>query len=383
MKYILILIFGLTFLQACDLFQKDDYTPLIPENTPYIIGILEATEDTVHHYPEVFVGYLSQPEGFEAPYEWNVDGIWWPVTNVQVTRPATWMDFKIISDREAQVTITGPLGETNEKSVALLFNEKGIGVYGDVNYQIPIIAGKKYRLNVTMGDGRRYNAVTQIPELFKWQVPQKAFLELKLVKDGFGEYFEKEKQYLTLPFTLAKGVEYITYQENSEYDYENFNTAKGNLLFDNRGSYLRFGAAYAIYDYSDQPQLEDAIPIKWFEYYDDSEIRSSMKWWLTLNQLNKPLSNFFYEVFPRFAGADSGRYNHQYIARGNVMKNQDPSYLFDYMSNIKKIGKDGNVLRKSDALGVFGAYTAAYRRLTVIPKRSWDPDTVRKSLNKN
>lgn len=48
------------------------------------------------------------------------------------------------------------------------------------------------------------------------------------------------------------------------------------------------------------------------------------------------------------------------------------------MSNILKIGQSGEVLPEdqSDAFGVFGAYTADYRRLTVIPKRDSDPDTL-------
>lgn len=376
MKY-LYLVWGLViFIQGCDIFKKNsNYNPLIPEETPFIVGILEATNDTVHHYPEVYVGYLSQPKGFETNLVWKIPGIWWPVTNVQVTRPATRMGLKREHDTEAKVTIKGPLGESNETKVR--FAHTGKGVYGDVQYQLPLIGGESYRLSVTMGDDRLYTATTQIPELFEWNVPDTVILELELKQYVSGRYYEQEKKDALLTFSVSPETEYITYQNNSEYDYHNFNTSPGNFLFDNRGNYLRFGAAYGIFDVSDQPQLR-AIQIGWFESNDGTPLRTSMSWWLTMNQLNERLSRFYYSVFPRLATSDNGRYDRQDLARIKVQREHDSSYLFKYMSNIVKGGKNDEVLPKeqSNAFGVFGAYTASYQNLTVIPKRSWDPDTL-------
>jgi hypothetical protein len=376
MRRLFLLFMVVSFLQGCDIFTKnDDHTPLIPKDTPFIVGILEATDDTLHHYPEVYVGYLSQPRGFEAEPVWKIPDIWWPVTNVQVTRPATVMDFKRIPDTEATVKIKGPIGKSKEHIVP--FTHIGKGVYGDVDYELPLQSGEKYRLSVTMGDDREYVATTIIPEQFEWSVPDTAVMELELKRDASGTMYEEEKENLFLEFSVSPETEYITYQKNSEHDYPDYNTSEGQFLFGDRGDYLRFGAAYGVFGASDHPQRQSTV-IKWFEYNDEAPLRMSEDWWLTMNQLNKPLSRYYYSVLPRIATPPSGRWEQQDKAKLKVRQEQDSSYLFDYMSNILKIGQNGEVLSKdkSDAFGVFGAYTADYRRLTVIPKRSWDPDTL-------
>lgn len=54
---------------------------------------------------------------------------------------------------------------------------------------------------------------------------------------------------------------------------------------------------------------------------------------------------------------------------------RDTTYL-PSISNIKRVGSDGRVLTRSDAVGIFGGYTARYARSIMIPIRSWDPDTL-------
>lgn len=372
MRYLFIFAFVASFFPGCDsLNQETNVNPVIPSGTPFIVGILEATEDTVHYYPEIYVGYVRHPEGFQVSYGWKLPYIWWPITNIQVTRPATRLGFKHDPDTEAQVVVTGPLNEPKEAKVK--FTHVGKGVYGDVRYKLPLIGGEKYRLKVTMNDGRSYTALTRIPELFEWKVPERAIMELKLKKDFTGKYFEIQKEYVSLPFSVSPRTEYIAYQTNSEYQYEHLNAEKGALLFDNRSKYLRFGP-YGIFDASDQPQIR-AINLGWTEYY-DHPIHMTNHFWLRLYQLNKPLSRFYFPVLKRLATSDGGRFDRQDSARVWAERQKNSNYFLEYMSNIKKIKENGEVINTNEAFGVFGAYTAAYRQITVIPKRSWNPDTV-------
>lgn len=380
MRYQFIFVFVALFLQGCDFLNKEqeaNFNPIIPSGTPYIVGILEATSDTVHYYPEIYVGNVRHPEGFEVGYGWKISSIWWPITNVQVTRPATRLGFKLEPDTEAKVVVIGPLNAPKETKVKFRHVEKG--VYGDVNYKLPLIGGEKYRLKVTMSDGQKYTAVTRIPALFQWKVPERVAIELTLKKDFTGAYFEAEKAEISLPFTVSAQTEYITYQTNSEYQYEHLNAQKGALLFDNRSEYLRYGP-YGIFDASDQPQIR-TIQLGWTEYYDHS-IHTSNHLWLKLYQLNKPLSRFYFPVLPRFANSDSGRYERQDSARVWAERRKNSNYFLEYMSNIKKVKENGEIINTNEAFGVFGGYSAAYRQITVIPQRSWNPDTVGTSISK-
>ena len=56
------------------------------------------------------------------------------------------------------------------------------------------------------------------------------------------------------------------------------------------------------------------------------------------------------------------------------MAHGDPAYAFS-ISNIQKRGPDGEVLPRSetDAIGVFGGYSARYHKATVRLVRDWDP----------
>lgn len=373
MRYLITIYLCIGLLQGCDILKKDsNYTPLIPEGTPFIVGVLEATQDTVHHYPEVYVGYLSQPKGFEAENVWTTEGIWWPVTNALVTRPVTRMDLKRVPDTEAKVTIRGPLNHSMVRTVQ--FTHEGKGVYGDNNYDLSLVGGEKYRLSVIMGDSRRYTAITTIPKLFEWKVPGSVTLDLKLNRDYSGVYNEKNKNPALFPFSVSPNVGYIVDQKNSEYDYYNFDVREGSFLFDNRSYFLRAGAAYGLYDASDFPDKR-AFELIW-RGSANKPLRNFEKWWLSLSQLNIPLSRFYYPIF-RFVGNEAdGRFYQQDENRLEVVVKHESSYLFDYMSNIQKVGENGEILPETDAFGVFGAYSAAYRKLTIYPERSWDPDTL-------
>lgn len=374
MKYFYILLGLTSFLQSCDLQKNDsDFTPLVPENTPFIVGVLEATEDTVHHYPEVYVGTVSNPEGFEAELVWTTEGIWWPVTNTLVTRPVTRNDFKGTADTNAKVEISGPLGEGNETTVQ--FRHEGNGIFGDVEYKLPLQGGKKYKLSVTMGDGRKYIAFTDIPELFNWEVPDSVSVDLELGQFYTGVHKEDSKETVELPFSVGPEVGYIVRKANSEYDYYNFDVPEGGFLFDDRGNFLREGATYGLFD-ANSFLDKRSLPLVWGGSA-NNPLRDSEYWWLSISQLNISLSKFYYSLFQFIGTNPDGRWDRQDQARLKALVERDDKFFFG-ISNILKVGENGEVMPKdqTDAIGVFGGYSAAYRALTVIPQRSWDPDTL-------
>lgn len=373
MKNIIIILAIAGLFQSCDIQKNSNFTPLVPDDTPFIVGVLEATQDTVHHYPEVYVGTVSNPEGYEAEPVWTTSGIWWPVVNALVTRPATRNDLKRSADTGANVVIKGPLGESEETTVQ--FTNLGKGVYGDTQYKLPLKGGKEYQLSVTMGDGRQYTAITRISELFKWEVPDSLTMELVLDQYSSGIYKEEDKQTVQLPFSVGPEVGYVILKANSEFDYFNFQVSEGGFLFDDRGDFLREGATYGLFDASSFPDKR-AFTLGW-DGNGSNPLRDSENWMLSLSQLNLPLSNFYYSLF-RFVGTNpGGRWDKQDQARLKALVERDTTFLFD-ISNILKVNGNGEVLpeHQTDAIGVFGGYSAAYRRLTVIPQRSWDPDTL-------
>jgi hypothetical protein len=375
---VLVILTGL--FQSCDPQKESNFKPLVPDETPFIVGVLEAAQDTVHHYSEVFVSTVSNPEGFEAEPVWTTPGIWWPIVNALVTRPVTRNDLKRTADTGANVSITGPLGAPNE--ITVQFTNLGKGVYGDTQYKLTLEGGEQYNLLVTMSDGRQYMATTKIPELFEWEVPDTLTMELALDQYANGIYKEEDKQVAELPFSVGPDVGYIIRKANSEFDYFNFEVQEGSFLFDDRGDFLREGASYGLFDASSFPDKR-VFMLGW-DGNGSNPLRSSENWMLSISQLNLPLSNFYYSVF-RFLGTNpGGRWDMQDQARLKALVERDNTFLFD-ISNVYKVNRNGEVLpnHQVDAIGVFGGYSAAYRRLTVIPQRSWDPDTLNWSKQEN
>jgi hypothetical protein len=381
MRYIIQLLLAAWVLsfQGCDLQQEQsDFVPFVPDNTPLVVGVLEATADTVHHYPEVFVGTVSNPEGVEVEYTREVKGIWWPVTGAQVAGSCTWMDLERTPDTGASVVIVGPMGEPEETQVE--FTHEAQGVYGDRDYRLPLIGGKSYKLAVTMSDGRAYTATTRLPELFEWSVADTAEIELKLGRYANGIYNEQDVRPVDMNFAVSSDVGYITYHTNSEYDYQNFDVPEGKFLFEDRSKFLREGAAFGIFD-AELFTSKKSIYLGWDESSDDP-LRHSEYWWLSLYQLNSDLSRYYYSPFSMMGTEPGGPWEQRDFNQNRAFVERDTTYLFD-ISNILKVAEDGSIYPKkqTDAIGVFGGYSAAYRNTTVIPVRSWDPDTLNWGTN--
>ncbi|MBO6801633.1 MAG: hypothetical protein JJ892_15290, partial [Balneola sp.] len=100
-------------LGACDKIptnnSEDGVYKIIPDDTPFIAGLLEATNDTVHHYPEIVVGYVSDgnfvPEYKEVK---DIQELYNPTLWTQVVRTLQRFELTFEAESEAKVMVTGP-----------------------------------------------------------------------------------------------------------------------------------------------------------------------------------------------------------------------------------------------------------------------------------
>lgn len=353
--------------------EESDYIRFVPDNTPFIVGVLEATEDTVHHYPEVYVSTVTSLEGQNRNALWTAPGVWWPILNGQIAFPTGRFNLERTPDTEASVSVTGPLGSDKEKTV--LFTHEGKGVYGDQEYELTLEGGETYKLFVTMGDGRRYAAATRIPELFDWEVPDTTQVDLELKQFHTGVHYEEQIERPGYPFTTELGTGYVTYQRNSEYDHFNLGVPEGGFLFEDRGHFLREGGAYGLWDVNTFPDKRQ-LHIGWTAVASEP-LRHSNFLWLSLSQLNEDLSKYYFAPFMYVGMEPDGRWDQRDYDQNEAVVSRDTTYLYK-ISNILKADDDGNPLpeEQTDAIGVFGGYSAAYRTTVLVPNRSWDPDTL-------
>jgi hypothetical protein len=87
----------------------------IPDHTPYIAGFVEATNDTVHHFPEVVVGYVTDVEGFE--YSGSLEDyprLYNPTLLTQLVKTSHAFGLRFEPEHNASVWVTGPLGTCME-----------------------------------------------------------------------------------------------------------------------------------------------------------------------------------------------------------------------------------------------------------------------------
>lgn len=190
-----------------------------------------------------------------------------------------------------------------------------------------------------------------------------------------GVYVEEYKEEIPFPYETAPEAVYTIGQFNYEYDYETFGMGKEAFLYSDRGPFWREGATYMI-RHNNTFRDKQAFSPKWIDLQTDS-LKYSEKAWGRLSQINKDLGKFYQNVFNWIAVETEDPWSLEDTRQVQAHLQRDTTYLFE-ISNIFKVGEGENVLPKdqSDAIGVFGGYSAAYRTTTLIPIRGWDPDTL-------
>jgi len=390
----LMILLGIAVCAGCDIFGPDeeDFVRIVPDGTIFIASTLEVTADTVHHYPEVYVGSVVHKKG-----KYAVDigpevipGIWWPMLNAQVNKSTARFDLVRTDINDANVTITGPLGAEAEKTVA--FTNEGLGVYGDVNHELELLPEERYRLDVILPDQRHYRAETILPGLVEYEVPETMEVELKLTRTGTTEagvdVFREESVFpesLRFEFKVPEHGWLTTSQvNNSDDDPDRMlqSSATGPIegfQYGDRGPFLRAGAGYFIATNSNPnlPAVRTNGP-RWSKSSLDPLLESRTSW-LRVSQMNEDLSRrwFYQNVFIFFGSVSGDPESIQAEEAALATRNNDTGYWFR-ISNIQKLGENGKPAAREDldAIGVFGGFSSAYRKVTMTPVRSWDPDTL-------
>jgi len=386
--YLVLILVSLLF-SKCDVFGSDeeDFVRLVPDNTIFIASAIEATIDTVHHYPEVYVGSITHKKGFfKGPGPVIIPGIWWPMLNAQVNFATSSWDLVRTDINDAIVTITGPLGCDGEKTVT--FENEGLGVYGDVNHELELLPEERYRLDVILPDNRHYRAETILPGLIEWDVPGDSVeVELTLSKSGETVYREEaaDNESLRFVYQIPEYGWMTTTQVNySDDDPDKLaqSSAAGEFpgfLYGDRGPFLRQGPRYSIVTNSNPnaPAVRTLGP-NWSKSSLDPLLDSRTAW-MRVSQMNEDLSRrwFYRNVFIFFGGISGDPRSIQSDEAALARRNEDTEYMFR-ISNIQKLGENGKPAAREDldAIGVFGGFSSAYRKVTMTPVRSWDPDTL-------
>jgi hypothetical protein len=384
-KYRALLFFTavIIFTIQCDLLrpENNDFVKQVPDNTIFIVSTLEATADTVHHYPEVYVGSVTHKKDFFKGKPWVevIEGIWWPILNAQVNKTTRSTDLVRTDINDARVRITGPLDSPKERTVG--FAAEGLGVYGDQNYELKLNPGGTYRLDVTLDDGRRYHSTTTLPQLPVWSVPETLDVELKLESNGRTHFEQNVSEgQIRLPFEPAPDAWMTTGQINYKGNDESLQAGQQpQFQYRDRGKYLRSGGNYLIRTLSSFPDRLFYGPV-WSES-SDKPLKNEQTTYMRLSQLNEDLSKqwLYQNIFIFIGASDEGYWakKDDAFVSAHFGNERTSTYLFEN-SNILKVGANGETLPKArtDAIGVFGGFSTVYRTMVMKPVRSWDPDTL-------
>lgn len=360
--------------------NEEELFRLIPDRTPYIAGLVEATYDTVHHFPEVFVGYVSDPAFVSDPFNYFY------YTNETVYNTTLWAQItgtiqmsKLVTEHEedAVVIVTGPMGESEEQTVNYTYINEGI--YGDTHSELVLKPRSTYRLDVTLPDGRSYTRTTTIPSEATVDVEDTVYTQVVYRPYDDGTPFEWNNQNLPEVYISIPEDSYITeLQTNTSHDDKFFYTDIDQLLFAEKGNYMRRGIIYSIRTYAQNER--DTLLQTWSldiggVKKNDPDYSKREDWYR--------ISHFSKEIGERFNNFDEWivpvgeEYERIENKRINFSFNRDSTYLKE-VSTILKRAEDGTVLPKaqSDAIGFFAGYFSVYKKVVLIPERLYNVDSV-------
>ena len=365
-------------LAACDANDPNGplTTKLVPDSTVFIVSTLEASPDTSFHHTQVYVGRLSDPlipyyDLFaDRGYKPNEE-LWMPIQWSQVGMKLRNLRLRPHPDNTAEVSVTGPLGQAGERTVQLQHERRG--VYGDLSNELVRTPRGRYRLDVRLADGRGYTAETTVPGLAEWEIPDTFGVAVELEPDD-GSGYRAEAGRLPLAWDAADDavVTVFGFNRSLAADRATFGLeADENFPHEDRGDYIRMGAFYFVFTTS----FSDAGPaITWFESSVDPLV-DHHDLYLRLYQLSPELSRYYAPEDYEYTIVDGDPWEQvQFNVIAEAVENRDTTY-FHSVSNILRVGPDGRALphAESDAVGIFGGYTARYARSAMTPAREFDP----------
>ena len=384
------LLFAPLLLTSCGLFDGDDkpggpLAPIVRDGTPYILSVLEATPDTVHHHAEVYVGRLFNALDFsydpygDPPTIEPLKRIWQPMLSSQVTNMCAAMRLRPEADTDAEVHVIGPLGQPEQARVA--FVHEAHGVYGDVARRLVLVEGARYRLEVRLSDGQRYEAETVIPARGAWELPERVEIQTRFErdKDGLpGEYGEARLPFYTIPEDAVALLE--SWNGDLAFDRMLFGLyPEENFRFQSRGNWLRgtlvgqhtitpdnpYGFSYLM------EESNKYLRSVWALAPNHVTVRyDSLYEYRTLQFLNRDLFHWYNNVHFTVTIPPRDSLSHRYDQHFEASEARDTTYL-PRLSNVYRVDESGQRQPRvpGDAVGVFAAYSARYYKLRLVPVR--------------
>lgn len=354
---------------------------MVPDHTPYIAGLIEFSPDTTHHYPEIIVGYFTdvyedQRVRYAPGVLRNYPGIYSPTLLRQLVQTSILYGLQWEPEMEAIVKVQGPLGTAKERTVTFAHERKGI--YGDSNYALSRIPNGRYRLKVILPDGRAYTAITHIPKVAPFIIPDSISVKVRYEPYGDGTPREEDVQPYSIIYQTPESCFLKVLQYNSSLDREiMLMKPEEQFRFTDRSNYLRTGVGYAVALPAGSQQ--DTLSRSWIQRLDKPKDKIWMKkhWWLCFSFFSEGIGKIFHPLIDAYFVANKAFIEQMLKPFGHAATQNDSTFLFE-ASTIRKVGPDGAVIPKdsSDAIGFFAGYFSIYRQTTFYPIRTFDLDSV-------
>ena len=356
--------------------DTEEYNRRLPDKTPFISGIIEASNDTTHYYTQVVIGYATDGLFVDAYQELqHIPKLYSPTLWAQVVYTLQRYVLSFEVESEAEVTIHGPLDHALERQTDLQY--EGYGIYGDLDYDLVLLAGQRYKLEVTLPDGRMYSSTTIIPEEAEIVIPDSVGIELTLKHYGTGEPYETSVgNHKAIRFEYPKHTFLTETQKNTSIDRELlFIDPEVPFRFGDRGDYLRTTLQFDIWltgNSVDSTRIvwsrplfeewakEKPLEVQWrrFAFYSEGMWR------------NHQVVNLGYNGI----GEEWKQMNQEFV---DAVRSRDSTFLFD-VSTIHKQNKEGEIFPKDslDAIGFFAGNFSVYKTFTLYPIRNFNIDSV-------
>ena len=377
MKFLLLIALSAVLGLGCDSTSRDS-VPLIPDETPYVVAVLEQSPDTVFHHAQVYVALATDMMDVnyrvlhDAAHKPNAE-LWHPVAWAQIGLKLDRMSIRPVPYDEAEVSITGPLGATDERTVPFAFETRG--VYGDAARALAIRPGARYRLDVRLADGRRYRAETTTSLQTEWALPDTVDVAVSLQVSAPGETNRVELGRALFPWTPPpSGSELTVYGTNAtlEEDYHLFHldpSVGEGFPFEDRNNWVRNGRRYGVFTTAfgavQRPDLS------WVAESRDP-LQHTMRLWTRIYSLNTDLGRFYNSEDQYTEVMDGDPWKDADWNLADVVSGRDTTY-FRRVSNIRSVDEHGAPLGRDDAVGVFGTFSARYGTVVLRAERDFDP----------
>lgn len=373
--WIWIILFGLCGLGCYQAPVQEEWEWIgLERNTPFIMGQIEASPDTLLHYPEVVIGWVNSANSLEE-YEPIKDlyPLYKPTMHSSVIKLFNELHLDYRPDGGAEVIISGPLGHADEQRVYFQHIENG--VYLDFNRSLSLRSGASYRLEVTMSDGRVYESQTTLPEEFDVYFPETYTMNSSLEFYGTGEAMDWGLDELrSSTYYPPKGAFIGVEQLNTNYDHLIFDVeTTDDMPYSYAGNHARQGARF---NYIGDMRMG---VVSTFRYMMDlirrDQVIYDAETYFRISFHNKDIGSYLYPLTNSVALEDTVSLQYIYDITDRVDLHDHTHLLLDSNIEFKGFSADSMNLGRG-AIGNFSGSTAVYRTVKIELQRNYNLDSL-------